>query len=120
MKSLLIFALLIAISSTAKSQKGCDLINPADSVKYAQVWDWSIGEMKEAARTSYFNVLDMINDKTTPYDSAKFVKALNQYDYWRTVVGLKLSNKKDRDEFYNWIVAEARAAGKLTYDEKKS
>jgi hypothetical protein len=118
-KLLFIVSTFMVVCLAAKAQNGCGLSNPADSAKYAQVWQWSIGELKEAAKTSYFNVLDMMNDKTTPFDKEKFEKVLNQYNYWRTVVGLKLSNKKDKDAFYNWIVAEARAAGKLTYKEDK-
>jgi hypothetical protein len=121
MKSLLFLIVLsvCAFSVNAQKGEGCDLLNPGDSVNYVQVWNWSIGELKEAAKQSYFNLCDVINDKTSPFDKEKLDKALDQYDYWRKVVGLKLSNKKDRDAFYGWIVAQARIAGKLTYKEDK-
>ena len=115
MKSLLVFSICAFAMFSAKAQIGCGLSNPSDSAKYAQVWNWSLPELKEAAKTSYFKVMDMINQKI-PFTKEGFDTALNEYDYWRKVVDLKLSAKKDRDEFHNWIVAEARAAGKLTYD----
>jgi hypothetical protein len=121
MKSLfLIFGFLVAIGSSLKAQTGtgCDLSSPADSVKYAQVWNFPIEVLKDAARDSYFKVMDIMND-SLPFRKETFDTALNRYDYWRKVVDLKLTDKKDRDEFHNWIVAEARAAGKLKYDPAK-
>jgi hypothetical protein len=108
----ILFVLLIGSSFLAKAQTGCDPINPADSAKYAQVWNWSMDELQEAAKTTYFNLLDSMNKKT-PCVKGGFEKALNQYEYWRKVIGLKLTNKKDRDDFYNQVVSEAKAAGKL-------
>ncbi len=118
MKKLLFLSALTIFIGCAKAQTACDALNPGDSVKYAQVWNWSIDELKEAAKTSYFAVLDMINDKS-PYTKEGFEKALNQFEYWRKVVDLKLVNKKDRDEFHNWLAAEARSAGKVKYDPFK-
>lgn len=121
MKSLLFLAITAIFMSSATAQEGCNVPNPADSAKYiaSGVWRLSIPELKEAAKESYFKLLDMINNKV-PYTRGAFDTALSQYDYLRTAVDLKLSTKKERDEFYAWIVGEARAAGKLTYEAKKS
>jgi hypothetical protein len=113
--------LLIGISFLSKAQDGCGTYNPADSVKYipSGIWQWSIGELKEAAKEPYFKMIDYVSDKTTPYDSAAFSNIIDRFIYWREVVDLKLSDKKERSDFSNWLVSEARAAGKLNYQEDK-
>jgi hypothetical protein len=112
--SIIIF--LIGFASVAHAQSGCGILDPGDSVKYSQVWNWSMPELKEAAKTCYFKVMDMINQRI-PFTKEGFDTALNQYEYWQKVVDLKLTTKKDRDEFHNWIVAEARKEGKLNHPE---
>lgn len=107
---------LLGAGTVAHAQQGCPTLNPGDSVKYAQVWNWSIGELKESAKQSYFHVLDVMHQKVG-FTKEGFEKALDQYEYWRTVVDLKLTNKKDRDDFHNWIASQAKIAGKLTYKE---
>jgi hypothetical protein len=119
MKYLLVLTMFVAFLSSAKAQEGCTATNPGDSVKYSQVWNIPIKVLKDAAKDSYFKILDIMND-STPFNKDTFNIALNRYDYWRKVVDLKLANKKDRDEFHNWVVSAARAAGKLKYDHKTS
>jgi|SRR5579863_320659 len=116
-----LFIFLIGVSFLAKSQEGCGQYNPGDSVKYipSGIWQWSIGELKEAAKEQYFKVLDYMSEKTTTYDSAVFSNTLDRFAYWREVVDLKLSDKKEMDDFHNWLVSEARASGKLTYQNIK-
>lgn len=119
-KSAAIILILLCAGVMANAQEGCDL-NPADSAKYTSsvVWYWSIPELKESAKVVYFNLLDMVNQKI-PYTKDEFEKALNRYAYWRKLVDLKLGNKKDRDDFHNWIASQARTAGKLTYNTIKT
>jgi len=115
-KASLVLALLF-VSCMAKAQTACDL-NPADSTKYitSGIWYWSVPELKEAAKNSYFSVLDMMNGRTQ-FSKERFDTLLNRYEYWRTVVDLKLKSKKEKDDFHNWVVAEARKEGKLNHPE---
>lgn len=117
-KSAAIILILLCAGVVAHAQEGCGLTNPGDSAKYTSspVWNWSIDELKDAAKQSYFYLQDVINNKVE-YSKDSFEKALKKYAYWRGFVDFKLSNKKDRDDFHNWIASQARIAGKLTYNK---
>lgn len=122
MKILLFLSILLIGASSAKAQEGCAVSNPGDSSKYiAQgVWNLPVEVMKDAAKQTYFDLLDAIHDTSSaPFNKAHFDSVLNRYDYWRKLVSAKLTDKKAQTDFYNWIIAEARAAGKLTYDSAK-
>lgn len=113
-KVVTMLAVLLCLGTMASAQTPCSV--PADSAKYikAGVWNWSVDEMKEAAKGLYFQMWDNMSDKSAKYDST----IVDRFFFWRTAVDLKLSEKKDRDDFHNWLVAEARAAGKLKYEKK--
>jgi hypothetical protein len=58
----------------------------------------------------------MMNGRTQ-FSKERFDTLLNRYEYWRTVVDLKLKSKKEKEDFHNWVVAEARKEGKLNHPE---
>jgi hypothetical protein len=111
MKSLLIFAILGVFALSVHAQTGRAFSDPADSAKYikAGIWNWPVADLKQTAREQYFKIFDYMNDKSIQFDSTAFMNVLDRFEYWREVVDLKLSTKKDKDDFHNWLADEQKA-----------
>jgi hypothetical protein len=78
----------------------------------AKSQDIPLSQLKDSAKCYYFKVFDIMNDKTA-WTMDKFDFVLKRFSYYRKAVLTRIKKEKDKQAFHNWLVAEARAAGKI-------
>lgn len=72
----------------------------------------TLPQLKDSAKVYYFQTLEMMNVRRPGWTREAFDSVNNKYDYYREAVLGKIK-KEDQQAFFNWLVSEARATGKL-------